>query len=110
LSEAGIEPLVGSRGDSYDNALAETINGLYKAELIHRRALWNGCLGLTTTDCLSRLGTFHLPKLKTITVGNLPTKPPQRIDLNQLTTRGDSVTQTGFLSDVLRRLHFVTDL
>lgn len=41
LSEAGIEPLVGSRGDSYDNALAETINGLYKAELIHRRALWN---------------------------------------------------------------------
>ncbi len=34
LSEAGIEPSVGSRGDSYDNALAETINGLYKAELI----------------------------------------------------------------------------
>jgi putative transposase len=31
---------VGSRGDSYDNALAETINGLYKAELIHRRAPW----------------------------------------------------------------------
>ena len=40
LSEAGIEPSVGSRGDSYDNALAETINGLYKAELIHRRAPW----------------------------------------------------------------------
>ena len=38
LAEAGIEPSVGSRGDSYDNALAETINGLYKAELIHRRA------------------------------------------------------------------------
>jgi putative transposase len=40
LSEAGIEPSVGSKGDSYDNALAETINGLYKAELIHRRAPW----------------------------------------------------------------------
>jgi len=40
LAEAGIEPSVGSRGDSYDNALAETINGLYKAELIHRRAPW----------------------------------------------------------------------
>ena len=40
LAEAGIEPSVGSKGDSYDNALAETINGLYKAELIHRRALW----------------------------------------------------------------------
>lgn len=40
LAEAGIEPSIGSRGDSYDNALAETINGLYKAELIHRRAPW----------------------------------------------------------------------
>ena len=40
LAEAGIEPSVGSRGDSYDNALAETINGLYKAELIHRRVPW----------------------------------------------------------------------
>ena len=37
LAEAGIEPSVGSRGDSYDNALAETINGLYNAELIKRR-------------------------------------------------------------------------
>jgi len=40
LADAGIEPSVGSRGDSYDNALAETINGLYKTELIHRRAPW----------------------------------------------------------------------
>jgi len=40
LAEAGIEPSVGSKGDSYDNALAETINGLYKAEMIHRRAPW----------------------------------------------------------------------
>lgn len=40
LAEAGVEPSVGSKGDSYDNALAETINGLYKAELIHRRAPW----------------------------------------------------------------------
>ena len=40
LSEAGIEPSVGSVGDSYDNALAETINGLYKAEVIHRRGPW----------------------------------------------------------------------
>jgi transposase InsO family protein len=40
LSEAGIEPSVGSVGDSYDNALAETINGLYKTEVIHRRGPW----------------------------------------------------------------------
>jgi transposase InsO family protein len=37
LAEAGIEPSVGSVGDSYDNAMAETINGLYKAEVIHKR-------------------------------------------------------------------------
>ena len=40
LAEHGIEPSVGSVGDSYDNALAETINGLYKAEVIHRRGPW----------------------------------------------------------------------
>ena len=43
LSEAGIEPSVGSVGDSYDNALAETINGLYKAEVIHRGGPWRSC-------------------------------------------------------------------
>ncbi len=40
LAEAGIEPPVGSKGDSYDKALAQTINGLYKSELIHRRTPW----------------------------------------------------------------------
>lgn len=40
LAEAGLVPSVGSVGDSYDNALAETINGLYKAEVIHRRGPW----------------------------------------------------------------------
>jgi transposase InsO family protein len=40
LAEAGIEASVGSVGDAYDNALAETVNGLYKAELIHRLGPW----------------------------------------------------------------------
>ena len=40
LAEAGVEPSVGSVGDSYDNALAETINGLFKAEVIHRCGPW----------------------------------------------------------------------
>lgn len=40
LAEAGIEPSVGSVGDSYDNALAETVIGLFKAEIIHRRGPW----------------------------------------------------------------------
>lgn len=40
LADAKIAPSVGSVGDSYDNALAETINGLFKAEVIHRRGPW----------------------------------------------------------------------
>jgi len=40
LAEAGIEPSVGSVGDSYDNALAESVNGLYKTEVIRRRGPW----------------------------------------------------------------------
>ncbi|MFO1208728.1 MAG: IS3 family transposase [Amaricoccus sp.] len=40
LAEAGIVPSVGSVGDSYDNALAETVIGLFKAEVIHRRGPW----------------------------------------------------------------------
>jgi putative transposase len=42
LAEAGAVTSVGSRGDSYDNALAETIIGLYKTELIRRRGPWKG--------------------------------------------------------------------
>ena len=40
LADAGIEPSVGSRGDSYDNALAESVIGLYKTEVINRRGPW----------------------------------------------------------------------
>ena len=40
LAEAGIEPSVSSKGDSYDYALAETISGLYKTKVIHRRGPW----------------------------------------------------------------------
>ena len=40
MAEVGVEPSVGSVGDSYDNALAETIIGLYKTELIEQRGPW----------------------------------------------------------------------
>jgi transposase InsO family protein len=62
LAEAGIEPSVGSRGDSYDNALAETINGLYKAELIHRRAPWKtkAAVELATLEWVSWFNTERL--------------------------------------------------
>lgn len=40
LAQAGIDPSVGTVGDSYDNALAETVNGLYKTELIYPHRPW----------------------------------------------------------------------
>ena len=43
LARAGVATSVGSRGDSYDNALAESVIGLYKTELVHRRGPWRGC-------------------------------------------------------------------
>src|SRR5438046_1718983 len=42
LAEAGVVASLGSRGDSYDNALAESFNGLYKAELMRHRGPWRG--------------------------------------------------------------------
>jgi putative transposase len=68
LAEAGAVTSVGSRGDSYDNALAETIIGLYKTDLVRRRGPWrawtrsstppwSGSTGSTTAACWSRSGT-----------------------------------------------------
>ena len=79
LAEAGIEPSVDSRGDSDDNAPAETINGLYKVEVIHRRGPWksihvvepprsNGSVGSTITDCVSRSVASRQPKLTQATI------------------------------------------
>ena len=65
LAEAGIEPSVGSVGDSYDNALAETINGLYKAEVIHRRGPWRSfeAVEFATLEWVPSVPTMmrHLP-------------------------------------------------
>lgn len=65
LAEAGIEPSVGSRGDSYDNALAETINGLYKAEVIHRRGPWKtkASVELATLEWVSWFNYHRLLEL-----------------------------------------------
>ena len=70
LAEAGVEPSVGSKGDSYDNALAETINGLYKAELIHRRAPWKTkeSLELATLEWVSWFNHHRLLE----PIGHLP--------------------------------------
>ena len=85
-----MEPSVGSKGDSYDNVLAETSNDLYKAELIHRRAPWKTKEACSNLSCISRQ-----QKLRQTTTGNSPVRPPRwRSDLNQtasLKTGGDSL-------------------
>jgi putative transposase len=70
LAEAGIEPSVGSVGDSYDNALAETINGLYKAEVIHKRGRWRSfeAVEFATLECVDWFNHRRLLE----PVGNIP--------------------------------------
>ncbi len=70
LAEAGIEPSVGSVGDSYDNALAETINGLFKAEVIHRRGPWRSfeAIELATLEWVDWFNNRRLLE----PIGNIP--------------------------------------
>lgn len=62
LADAGIEPSVGSRGDSYDNALAESIIGLYKTEVIQRTGPWRHLEGVefATLDWVDWFNTRRL--------------------------------------------------
>ena len=62
LAEAGIAPSVGSRGDSYDNALAESIIGLFKTEVIQRLGPWRNveAVGFATLDWVD---WFHTRRL-----------------------------------------------
>lgn len=70
LGEAGIEPSVGSVGDSYDNALAETINGLYKAELAHKQGPWKTVEALEW-ETLNWVSWFNQQRLLE-PIGNIP--------------------------------------
>ena len=70
LAEAGIEPSVGSVGDSYDNALAESINALYKAEVIHRRGPWRS-LEAVEYATLEWVDWFNNKRLLS-SIGNIP--------------------------------------
>jgi putative transposase len=93
LAEAGIEPSVGSVGDSYDNAMAETINGLYKAEVIHRRGPWRSfeAVEFATLEWVDWFN--HRRQLAPI--GNIPPGRSRRPLLRYARTAGHgSVTQT----------------
>ncbi|MGY4158086.1 hypothetical protein ACVINW_003928 [Bradyrhizobium sp. USDA 4461] len=94
LAEAGVEPSVGSVGDSYDNALAETINGLYKAEVIHRRGPWRSFEAgefatlewvewFNNRRLLESIGTARPPKPNNATMPCW-NNPPWRHNLDQL--------------------------
>ena len=61
---------MGSRGDSYDNALAESVNGLYKAELVHRRGPWRGLADLELAT-LEWVDWFNHRRLSS-TIGYVP--------------------------------------
>lgn len=80
LAEAGVEPSVGSVGDSYDNALAETINGLFKAEVIHRCGPWRSfeALEFATLEWVAWFNTHRLLE----PIGNgLPPRPKRATSL-----------------------------
>jgi transposase InsO family protein len=85
LAEAGIEPSVGSKGDRYDNALAETINGRYKAELIHRRALWRtrDAVELATLEWVSWFNHHRLLE----PLGYIPPAEAEAIYYKQLSSQ-----------------------
>ncbi|MBB3948620.1 transposase InsO family protein [Rhizobium skierniewicense] len=70
LAEAGIEPSVGSVGDSDDTALAETINGLYEAAVIHRRGPWRNveAVEFATLECVDGFNNRRLLE----PIGNIP--------------------------------------
>jgi putative transposase len=76
LADAGIEPSVGSVGDSYDNALAETINGLYKAEVIHRRSWPNR--EAVELETLTWVNWFNHKRL----LGPIGDRPPAEAEAN----------------------------
>jgi len=77
LADAGIEPSVGSKGDSYDNALAETINGLYKAELIWKRGPWK-CMEQVEFWTLQWVDWFNRRRIME-SLGNIP---PEEYEMN----------------------------
>ncbi len=73
----GIEPSAGSVGDSYDNALAETINGLYKAAVTHRRGPWKS---LETVEFATheRVDWFNHRRLRAPSGNSPPAEAEQR--------------------------------
>ena len=86
LAEAGINPSVGSVGDSYDNALAETINGLYKAELIRQKGPWRNieAVEFATLEWVDWYNNRRLME----SIGNVP---PAELEAEYYEQRGSAI-------------------
>ena len=82
LAEAGIEPSVGSVGDSYDNALAETVIGLFKTEVIARRGPWRS-LEAVEFATLEWIDWFNNRRLLEA-IGNIPPAEAEAHDYAQI--------------------------
>jgi putative transposase len=92
LAEAGVVNSVGSKGDSYDNALAESFNGLYKTELIHRQGPWRNVehVEWATLTYVDRFNNRHIHN----EIGKIP---PAELEANyyrQIDTAEPLVSQT----------------
>ena len=77
LVEAGIVPSVGSVGDSYDNALAETVIGLFKTEVIHHRGPWRS-LAAVEIATMNWLDWYNTRRL----LGSIGDMPPAEAEAN----------------------------
>jgi len=102
LAQAGIEPSVGSTADSYDNALAETVIGLFKTEEIHRRGPGkgsrtsrsrrsSGSRGTTVAACSNRSVTFRRPSSRRPTMTVRPLQSAWRFSRNELSGKPGAV-------------------
>jgi putative transposase len=95
LADEGAVASVGSRGDSYDNALTETVHGLYKTELIRRRGPWrtvedvelatlSGSTGTTTAACTAPVATSRQRNMKRCSTVRRQPHPRHEINLASL--------------------------
>jgi transposase InsO family protein len=98
LADAGIEPSVGSRGDSYDNALAESVIGLFKTEVIRRKGPWRHleAVEFATLDwvdwfnhrrLLEPSATCHRPSTRHATMS----RPPRPDSHNRLSDKPGTI-------------------
>ena len=107
LASHGIAPSIGSVGDAFDNAMAESGIGLYKTEPIRRRGpwrkvdqveieTWNTSIGSTTAGCTVRSGTCHRPSSRRCST--LPVKRRESKAESLYRTQGGSEGRSGLVS------------